>query len=132
MKRRVFLASSIYLPFAFKAFAEAADLPPISWSCPMHPDVIEAKKGKCPICGMNLVAVRLDYIWSCPVHSVIDEAQPGKCPICRRDLVQMTVALSFTCANNPKIDQLNPGKCSDGTAMTPKHTVRAHGNHSPQ
>ena len=25
------------------------------WVCPMHPDVIKDKPGKCPVCGMNLV-----------------------------------------------------------------------------
>ncbi len=25
------------------------------WTCPMHPEVKEAKPGKCPKCGMNLV-----------------------------------------------------------------------------
>ncbi len=25
------------------------------WTCPMHPEVKEAKAGKCPKCGMNLV-----------------------------------------------------------------------------
>src|SRR6185436_13158686 len=69
---------------------------------------------------------------SCPVHSIIDEDHPGKCPICRRDLVQVTVGLSFTCPDKPKLSQLNPGKCSDGSAMIPVHTSRAHGNHHPQ
>src|ERR1051326_949275 len=129
MTCRLFLSSATLFILELTALAGETDLPPISWSCPMHPDVIEDKKGKCPICGMNLVAVRLDYIWSCPVHSVVDETHPGKCPICRRDLVQVTVALTFTCAGNPKISRLNPGKCVDGTPMIPQHTMRAHGNH---
>lgn len=98
----------------------------------MHPDIIEDKKGKCPVCGMELVPVRIDYIWSCPVHSVVEETHAGKCPICRRDLVQVTVALSFVCADNPKIQRLNPGPCADGSPAVPQHTARAHGNHSPQ
>jgi hypothetical protein len=24
------------------------------WTCPMHPEVHQAKAGQCPICGMNL------------------------------------------------------------------------------
>src|SRR5512135_2736078 len=27
------------------------------WQCPMHPQVIRDKPGKCPICGMDLVPV---------------------------------------------------------------------------
>ena len=107
-------------------------IPPISWTCPMHPDVIEEHKGKCSVCGMNLVQTRIDYTWSCPVHSVIDESRSGQCPICKRDLVQMTVTVTYVCADKPKTEHLNPGKCSNGRPMLPKHKLRAHGNHSPQ
>lgn len=108
------------------------ELAPISWTCPMDPEVLEAEEGRCPICRMDLVPIRLETVWSCPVHSVVSETAPGKCPICRRDLAQVTVALSWTCPDRPEIDQLNPGRCPDGAAMAPKHTPRAHGNHNPQ
>src|SRR5262245_8077576 len=116
----------------FVSAGQKVELPELSWTCPMHPDVVEGQKGKCPICKMNLVPVRLDYTWSCPVHSVIDEPHEGKCPICRRDLVKVTVALTFTCPDKPSVNQVTPGKCSDGSAMIPRHTPRAHGNHHPQ
>jgi hypothetical protein len=132
VKRKLLILPILILLSGFVSAAQKAALPPLLWSCPMHPDVLEEHKGKCPICKMNLTPVRLDYVWSCPVHSVIDEANPGKCPICRRDLVQMTVSLTFTCADRPKINSVNPGKCSDGTDMIRRHTARAHGNHSPQ
>ena len=115
-----------------QAGAQKTQLPEISWTCPMHPDVVEGAKGKCSICKMNLVRVRLESAYSCPVHSVIDELREGKCPICRRDLVRVTVALTFTCPDRPNINQLNPGKCRDGSPMIPRHTARAHGNHNPQ
>ena len=107
-------------------------LPPISWTCPMHPDVVDPKVGTCPICKMNLVSIRLDSIWTCPVHSVIAEAKAGKCPIDGRELIPMTVALTWTCAGRPDIDQIQPGTCADGTPMIAKHTARPHGNHNPQ
>ncbi len=111
--------------------ASPAELPPLSWTCPMHPEVVETAKGICPICKMDLVAVRLDSIWSCPVHSIVTESKPGTCPICRRDLVQMTVAVSFTCPDRPEIDQIEPGACPDGKPMVKKYAPRAHGNHNP-
>jgi membrane fusion protein, copper/silver efflux system len=27
----------------------------VEYYCPMHPSVVKAEPGKCPICGMNLV-----------------------------------------------------------------------------
>lgn len=29
-----------------------------SYTCPMHPNVIQDKPGRCPECGMNLVLVK--------------------------------------------------------------------------
>src|SRR5437762_1469329 len=77
-------------------------LPPISWTCLMHPDVVETEKGACPICRMDLVPVRLVAVWTCPVHGVIEQDKPGKCRICGRDLVQTSRALTFTCAGHPE------------------------------
>ncbi len=82
------------------ATAPAAQLPAISWTCPMHPDVLESRKGACNICGMDLEPVRLVLVYTCPVHAVIEQSKPGKCRICSRDLVQKTAALTFTCAND--------------------------------
>lgn len=132
MSHRLILFCVMLLLAPMVAVGEGQALPKVSWTCPMHPDVVEGAKGKCPICAMTLIPVRLDYVWSCPVHSAIEETHEGKCPICRRDLVQMTVALSFTCTSNPKINRLNPGKCADGSSTVPQHMMRAHGNHSPQ
>src|SRR5215831_13886745 len=82
-----------------------SDTPPVSMTCPMHPDIVESSPGNCPICKMKLEPVRLESIWTCPVHAVISESKPGTCPICRRDLIQMTVALTWTCADRPDINQ---------------------------
>ena len=56
MNARVF---AIAVAAIVLATSPAAQLPAISWTCPMHPDVLEAKKGACSICGMDLVPVRL-------------------------------------------------------------------------
>jgi hypothetical protein len=81
---------------------------------------------------MLLVPVRLESVWSCPLHAAIVRDARGSCPICRRELIQMTMALTWTCRNRPDVDVIEPGRCPDGSAMTPKRTLRPHGNHNPQ
>jgi len=131
MKRTLVLLA-IILVLSQLATTQNLNLPPLSWTCPMHPDIVETHEGQCPICGMDLKAVRLDQIWMCPVHSIVEETRPGKCPICRRELAPVNVALSFTCTNHPDVDDVNPGMCPDNSARVPKRTLRSHGNHNPQ
>ena len=129
MKVKVF---STIVAAVVLATAVAAQLPAISWTCPMHPDVLEDRKGTCGICGMDLEAVRLVTMYTCPVHAVIEQGTPGKCRICSRDLVQKTAAVTFTCAGNREISQLEPGTCADGAPMVPRYNARAHGDHNPK
>src|SRR5881397_2143603 len=93
LTRREFLALS-----AGVIVAPPAVLPPVSWTCPMHPEVVDGQSGKCPICKMQLTPIRLDVVWSCQLHlDAITERQPGRCRICGRQLVKIIKALSFSC-----------------------------------
>ena len=112
--------------------AAAPEGPPVSMTCPMHPDVVESSAGDCPICKMKLVPVRLETIWTCPAHSQVAEKVEGACPFDHRPLVQMTVALTWICPERPDNGQIDRGVCADGKPMIARRTLRPHGNHNPQ
>ena len=58
----------------------SANVPPLSMTCPMHPDVVESSPGDCPICKMKLVPVRLETVWTCPVHPQVAETRCRQVP----------------------------------------------------
>ena len=112
--------------------AQAEPLPPVSYTCPMHPEILEDKKGVCPICKMDLVPIRLDSVWTCatrPLAVVLDA--PGRCPIDGTALVQVTAAISWNCPGSTE-ESVSPGTCADGSPRQKKYASRAHGNHNPQ
>src|SRR5262245_25692345 len=127
--RRRFLA-------ALGAFAviPPKPLPPLSWTCPMHPEVVDDQAGACPICRMTLAPVRLDLVWSCQLHlDAITDRQPGRCRICGRQLVKIIKALSFRCPVHPKINQVEPGRCPiDKRTLAATYALRPHGDHNPK
>jgi len=81
-----------------------------TYTCPMHPEIIQNAPGRCPICGMHLVPqstssghggdhpptpptketppappalpVSGASLYTCPMHPEIIRDAPGRCPIC--------------------------------------------------
>lgn len=62
------------------------------YACPMHPDVVSSKMGKCPRCGSQLVVQRSgskqanQVVFTCPMHPDVMENKAGKCPKCGMEL----------------------------------------------
>ena len=112
--------------------SQAEQLPPISYTCPMHPEILEDKRGICPICKMDLVPIRLDSVWTCATRPLaVIQNGPGRCPIDGTALVQVTAAVSWSCPGGGQ-ESVSPGTCLDGSPMQKKYASRAHGNHNPQ
>jgi hypothetical protein len=128
----VVLALTVAAAAQRAATVPAPRLPPLSMTCPMHPDVVESRPGSCPLCKMALTPVRLDTSWMCPLHTHVMGDGAGACRLCGRQMVQVRVALTWTCASQRGIERLEPGTCPDGTPMIVRKTLRPHGNHNPQ
>jgi multidrug efflux pump subunit AcrA (membrane-fusion protein) len=85
------------------------------YHCPMHPSIVQQRRGECPVCGMDLVRIDGDdddkptaagkraaapptqapgpaaAAYQCPTHpSLGTQPQPGKCAVCGKDLVAVT------------------------------------------
>ena len=62
---------------------------PVTYGCPMHPEVTSQEPGRCPKCGMKLLATQAPAatVYVCPMHPEVASDQPGRCPRCGMKLL---------------------------------------------
>ena len=89
----VITCAAIFLLAAGTATTSFAEQGAVYYTCPMpeHADVIMDKPGKCPKCGMDLVAKNKEAAvkYTCSMHPDVISDKPGKCPKCGMNLVPM-------------------------------------------
>jgi len=59
----------------------------VLYACPMHPEVTSQEPGRCPECGMKLLATAAATAYACPMHPEVTSDQPGRCPRCGMKLL---------------------------------------------
>ena len=57
------------------------------YTCPMHLEVVSDEPGRCPSCGMKLIAEAAPTGFACPMHPEVTSETADRCPDCGMKLI---------------------------------------------
>jgi len=91
------------------------------YACPMHPEVVSETAGRCPQCGMKLVATAATSPYVCPMHPEVVSDAPGHCPKCAMKLVPSQ--LVDAAGGHAHGEHAGHGEHAQSTETGPAHAV---------
>jgi FtsP/CotA-like multicopper oxidase with cupredoxin domain len=98
----------------------------------MHPEVISDQPGRCPKCGMKLLATTAPApatVYRCPMHPEVISDQPGRCPKCGMKLLATTAPAAAHHGDHAEPGQEPHDDHADHTEMVPEDGHEAHDHH---
>ena len=85
---------------------------PVVYVCPMHPEVVQDEPGRCPQCGMTLLAKAVATTYACPMHPEVVQDDPGRCPQCGMKLLAVPAgSATYVCPMHPEVTSHEQARC---------------------